>query len=106
DHHARTATARVARRGELAVGSHLDCAHAAEIQIASAEADYVLALELDARLAVDVPVGEMEARRLDCVFDSHATTYYVRDHLQDRAAQALRAGRADDEARAAVLEHD
>ena len=84
-----TAWAGVAGRRKLAVGTPLDRGDSAEVQVPPAEADDVLPLELDSGLDVDDAAVQMQTRRIDGVFDSHATTYYVRHDLQDRAAQTL-----------------
>ena len=107
DHDSRPAAAGVARRGERAVGQHLDRRRAAEEQVAAPPADDVVPELLEPvelgrvvpALAVDVRLVDVDARRADRVLDAEAVLEDVDDDLHDRAAQPRRAGAADDEPR-------
>ena len=101
------AAARVAGGREPAVGPHLDRRRAAEEEVAAAPADDVVAPRLErvqlgrveAALAVDVRLVDVDARPLDRLATPQPVAEHVDDDLHDRAAQPHRARAADDEPR-------
>src|SRR3990172_7707994 len=104
------AAAGVAGGGEAPARTGLDGRHAAEVEVEPAPADDVVTergepIRRAARLDVHLGALEVEARRRDRLGDRKPVTGDVRHDLEDRAAQANRAGAAEDEPRAALLEH-
>src|SRR5436305_13143590 len=113
-HDAVTAAARVAGRGEGSVFAMLDGRGAAEIEVPPPPTDELVAPALhpvelarvEAALAMDVRILEMNARLLNRGADVHPVDDDVEDELQDRTAEPDRAGASDDESRAAVVEYE
>src|SRR5688572_29468352 len=108
------AAARVAGCGERIVVPSLDGRGAAEVEVLTAPADELVTEALEAvelggiaaTLAVDVAVVDVDPRRGDRLLDGHPVVDDVDHDLHDRATESDRAGAADDEAGALVVENE
>src|SRR5439155_14544699 len=92
---------------EAAVGPAFDRCGAAEVEVALAPADELVAPALEPvelgwigpAFAVHLSALEVDARRLDCLLDRQPVVNDVDDDLEDGPAEPDRPRAADDEAR-------